>query len=330
MARPRNTQVSLQDTPYYHCISRCVRKAYLCGVDFYTGQSYEHRRDWIEGRLLMLASVFSIDICAYAVMSNHLHLVLGVDSKKAKEWSAEKVLTRWHMLFKGTLLSQRFLKGDNLNPSEFAFLMEKVEIYRDRLIDISWFMRALNEPIARKANQEDKCTGRFWEGRFKSQALLDEAAVLTCMAYVDLNPVRAKMAQTPESSNFTSIQRRIQAAIKGEQPSELLPFVGNETLMPPKGLMFSAKDYLQLVDETGRIIREDKRGAISPKCEVILDRLNISQENWLKLTTDFGCLFKGPVGTLEELTRYCQHLKRKRRQGARSCTKWFIHPCGLK
>ena len=82
MARPRNTQVSLQDTPYYHCVSRCVRKAYLCGVDFYTGQSYEHRRDWIEARLLMLASVFSIDICAYAVMSNHLHLVLGVDSYK--------------------------------------------------------------------------------------------------------------------------------------------------------------------------------------------------------------------------------------------------------
>lgn len=325
MARPRNTQVSLQDTPYYHCVSRCVRKAYLCGVDFYTGQSYEHRRDWIEARLLMLASVFSIDICAYAVMSNHLHLVLRVDSKKEKAWSAQEVLTRWHILFKGTLLSQRFLNGDKLNPSEFAFLMEKVEIFRERLIDISWFMRALNEPIARKANQEDKCTGRFWEGRFKSQALLDEAAVLACMAYVDLNPIRAKIAKTPKTSDFTSIKRRIQAAMKGEQPTELLPFVGNETLNSPKGLMLCARDYLQLVDETGRMIREDKRGAISPKCAEILNRLNISQENWVKMTSDFGCLFKGPVGTLEELTRYCHHLKRKRRQGTQICITFFEH-----
>lgn len=234
MARPRNTQISLQDTPYYHCISRCVRKAYLCGVDCHTGQSYEHRRDWIEARLLKLTCVFSIDICAYCVMSNHLHLVLRVDEKKANAWSIKKVLECWLQLFKGNLLSQRFLKSERLNPNELSLLIENVEIYRERLMDISWFMRALNEPIARKANREDKCTGRFWEGRFKSQALLDEAAVLTCMAYVDLNPVRAKIADTPASSDFTSVQRRIRAAIKGEQPKALLPFVGNEQLVKPE------------------------------------------------------------------------------------------------
>ncbi|MFT6133441.1 MAG: hypothetical protein ACJAW2_002180 [Shewanella sp.] len=113
------------------------------------------------------------------------------------------------------------------------------------------------------ANKEDKCTGRFWEGRFKSQALLDEAAVLSCMAYVDLNPIRAKMAVTPETSDYTSIQRRITSAIKGEQPTALLAFVGNERQDMPNGLMFSVKDYIVLVEDTGRIIREDKHGAIS-------------------------------------------------------------------
>ncbi|WP_391570515.1 transposase, partial [Shewanella algae] len=255
MPRPRYAQVSLEDTPFYHCISRCVRRAFLCGVDDYSGKSYEHRRDWVESRLLELAAVFAIDLCAYAVMSNHLHLVLRVDLKTATEWTLEQVLQRWHLLYSGTLLSQRFLRGETLSDIEYLTLQQTTEVYRQRLMDISWFMRALNEPIARQANREDGCSGRFWEGRFKSQALLDDAAVLACMAYVDLNPIRAGIAKTPEDSDYTSIQRRIQAAMQGENTPELLPFVGNERLNIPQGLHFEAKDYLQLVDDTGRIIR---------------------------------------------------------------------------
>jgi hypothetical protein len=173
------------------------------------------------------------------------------------------------------------------------------------------------------ANKEDKCTGRFWEGRFKSQALLDEAAVLSCMAYVDLNPIRAKMAVTPETSDYTSIQRRITSAIKGEQPTALLAFVGNERQDMPNGLMFSVKDYIVLVEDTGRIIREDKHGAISSTSQDILNRLNIPADNWLKIATEFGSLFKGAVGSLPALTEYCEHLERKRRQGASNCQCWL-------
>lgn len=173
------------------------------------------------------------------------------------------------------------------------------------------------------ANKEDKCTGRFWEGRFKSQALLYEAAVLACMAYVDLNPIRAKMADTPELSDHTSIQLRIKSAFKGEQPNGLLSFVGNERKDMPKGLMFNAKEYLQLVDDTGRIIRDDKRGAISDKSMRVLEKLNIPAENWIKLTTEFSRLFKGPVGTVQQLDVYCEHLARKRRQGVAGCRQWF-------
>ncbi|MFC3187119.1 transposase, partial [Shewanella intestini] len=190
---------------------------------------------------------------------------------------------------------------------------------RSRLCDISWFMRCLNEPIARQANQEDNCSGRFWEGRFKSQALLDEAAVLACMAYVDLNPIRANMAATPEQSDYTSIQQRTKAALKGEQPKALLPFIGNERANQPKGIAFSLKDYLELVDDTGRVIRDDKRGAIKASSSKILNRLNINQVNWLKLATEFGQLFHGPVGSLQELTKYCEHLQKRRRHFATSC-----------
>ncbi|NRB23691.1 transposase, partial [Shewanella sp.] len=218
MPTPRKALVSLEDTLYYHCVSRCVRKAFLCGVDHYTGQSYEHRRDWVESRLLELAAVFAIDICAYVVMSNHLHLVLRIDVELAKHWSDIEVVTQWQKLFKGDSLNHDFVKGEPLESYQQSIINKRVKEYRLRLMDISWFMRALNEPIARRANAEDKCTGRFWEGRFKSQALLDEAAVLACMAYVDLNPIRAKMAATPETSDFTSIKLRIKAALNGEQP----------------------------------------------------------------------------------------------------------------
>lgn len=322
MPRPRSTQVSLADTPFYHCVSRTVRRAFLCGVDHYSGQCFEHRRGWVEQRLLLLSQAFAIDIAAYAVMSNHLHVVLRVDAGTAQAWSDREVVYHWHQLFKGTLLTQRFANGECIETYELESLNDTIAEYRRRLIDISWFMRALNEPIARQANQEDECTGRFWEGRFKSQALLDDAAVLACMTYVDLNPIRARMADAPECSDFTSIQRRINAAKRGEQPKELLPFVGNERHELPKGLVFELKDYFSLVDDTGRIFRDDKRGAIQASSSRILERLNIPLENWLKITHEFMNIFKGPVGTLPELKRYSKNQGMQRVAHASSCQQW--------
>tara|TARA_B110000908_G_C10172330_1_gene411496 strand:+ start:156 stop:1136 length:981 start_codon:yes stop_codon:yes gene_type:complete len=315
MPKPRSQQISLSDTPYYHICSRTVRKAFLCGVDKETGVSYEHRRSWIEKRIFQLSQVFAIDICAHAVMHNHLHLVIHVDSEQVNNWSTLDVLTRWHTLFKGTLLTRKYQREQSLTKFEMAMVEETAQVYKQRLIDISWFMRALNEPIARQANKEDKCTGHFWEGRFKSQALLDEGALLSCMVYVDLNPVRAGIAPTPEQSSFTSIQLRIKAAIKGEQPTTLLAFTGNEHQERISGISFSLKDYLTLVDETGRVIREDKRGAIETKTTKILSRLHISDESWLKLTTNFEGIFTGAVGTAEHLCKFTQHVGLKRAHG---------------
>jgi len=319
MSRPRSTLISLEDTPYYHCCSRVVRRAFLCGDDKFTGKNYDHRRGWVEAQILKLTEVFALDVAAYAVMSNHLHVVLYIDLETANNWSDREVVIQWHKLFNGTDLTQKFAKGDVIEECMVAPLKHLIATYRSRLSDISWFMRCLNEPIARQANYEDNCTGHFWEGRFKSQALLDEAAVLACMAYVELNPIRAKMAKTPEKSDYTSLQLRVNAALKGKQPAKLLPFIGNEKKYQPKGINFSLKDYLILVDETGRIIRDGKRGAISSNAEKILSRLNIPSDNWLNITTNFGKLFHGPVGSLQELTHYCEHLEKRRRHFVSSC-----------
>ena len=319
MPRPRNTQISIEDTLFYHCCSRTVRQAFIAGVDDFTGKSYEHRRGWIETQILNLAGVFAIDVAAYAVMSNHLHLVLRIDIELANRWSDREVVGQWHQIFKGTELSQQFAQGEVIEAYQVSQLKHLIAQYRSRLSDISWFMRCLNEPIARKANLEDNCTGHFWEGRFKSQALLDETAVLACMAYVELNPIRAKMANTPETSDYTSLKIRVKAALKGQQPAKLLPFIGDERLNQSKGINFSLEDYLELVDATGRIIRDDKRGAIPSSASKILTRLNISADNWIKLTSEFGKLFHGPVGTLQELTSYCEHLDKRRRHFAKCC-----------
>ncbi len=297
MTIARSSLVSLEATPYYHVISRCVRRAFLCGSDSVSGRSFEHRRGWIVERLALLESVFGVSVCAYAVMSNHYHLVLRLES--SVEWSMGEVLDRWCSLYSGPDLVQRYRSGEALGPAELARVCEYADEYRVRLGSLSWFMRALNHPIACLANAEDKVTGHFWEGRFKSQALLDEQALLTCMAYVDLNPIRAKLAATPEASDFTSVQQWIVAKTKAANVSKesragksttgeslntviprLLGFAGK--LDDDSGLPFSLKDYLELVDWSGRAVRADKKGFIPGSMPPILSRLSIAPDPLLR------------------------------------------------
>ena len=307
MPKPRKQLVSLEATPYYHCVSRCVRRAFLCGTDS-EGRSFEHRRGWIENLILDQARVFCIDIAAYAVMSNHFHVVLHVSQQRARSLSGLEVVQRWHQLYAGTLLSKKFERGEELSESQHAMLDERIAEWRDRLMSISWFMRRLNETVARLANEEDQCTGHFWEGRFKSQALLDEKALAACMAYVDLNPLRAAMAKTPEVSDHTSVKKRAEKAKEAHSPNHpqqqaygLLPFAGNPRQDMPEGIQMRLTDYLNLVDWTGRQIRENKRGSISEAEPAIMDRLGIDAEHWLYITQNFESEFKGIVGAANEV-----------------------------
>lgn len=286
MTRARSTQVSLDSTSYYHCVCRCVRRAFLCGKDHYSGQDYEHRRQWVVERLAVLAEVFAIDLCAYAVMSNHYHLVLRINQQKAQLWTDKEVAERWMQLFSGPLLVRRWLKGET-GEVEALKAREIVGGWRERLFDLGWFMKCLNEYLARKANAEDCCKGRFWEGRYKCQALLDEQALLRCMAYVDLNPVRAGMAETPEASDYTSIQQRSRKAqeepLAAGKPRLLAMVDANSVENEDDDTLcrFRLMDYLELVDSTGRAVRDDKRGSVSVRAAGVLDRLGIDQSTWL-------------------------------------------------
>ena len=317
MTTARSAQIDLTATPYYHCMSRCVRGAYLCGEHSETGKDYSHRRGWIAARIKQLSESFAIQIAAYAVMSNHYHLVLHVNLEQAKAWQEEEIIARW-----GNIFPQDAKKITGLD----TFLrQEKLTLWKDRLANVSWFMRCLNERIARLSNEEDDTQGRFWEGRFKSQALLDEGAVLSAMAYVDLNPIRAKVALTPEQSDFTSIQERIQVAKrKGVRahPPQLMAFGPTEST--PCALPFTLIDYLELVDTTGRFLREDKRGAIPAQLAPILTRLNLTLSGYLEIVSHLEESFCYAVGQAKHLESFASHVRRRSPKGIRSAKAYYL------
>jgi len=336
---PRSLQIDLERTPYYHCVSRVVRRAYLCGMDHITGQSYQHRKTWLINRFQYLTQIFAVQITAYAVMDNHYHLVLYIDSHSSESWSDDEIIQRWKQIFPHDAQRLVALKNNGFSADK---VQESVQKWKERLTNISWFMRCINEPLARLSNKEDDCTGRFWEGRFKSQALLDEAALISAMAYTDLNPIRAKMASTPEKSKYTSVYERIEALHKEskeskiknpiyinkklsypttldkiKQPRYLMPFACESLSLSKKVLSqlpttipFHLSDYLELVDVTGRIIRDDKRGYIPDTIKPILQRLNLSDKGWLMMVNNIENDFAHAIGHLQKLNTFKPNHKR--------------------
>ena len=354
MARAvRNEVIDESQVGVYHCINRCVRRAFLCGQDPVSGRNFDHRKVQIQQRLEMLAGQFGIDVLGFTIMGNHLHVVLRNRPDVVANWSDEEVARRWWNLFP----QRRDEHGQAAKPKphELAMLCvkEALEQRRARLSSLSWFMRCLCEGIARQANREDECTGRFWEGRFKCQALLDEAAVLACSVYVDLNPIRAGIAATPETSRFTSAYERIQAhkdellpPPAGVKPGDAKPAkrlvpkadardgwlspveLARDVELPSKRasqprrrasnagfLPLSLAEYLRLLDWTGRQIRLGKRGSIPSDLQPILKRLHVVNETWVDQVSNFGRWFRRAAGRAVTLNAAAAERGRRWLQG---------------
>jgi len=300
MTMPRRQLVDVAVTRYYHCISRCVRRAFLCG------EGVTHRKAWIEARLELLAKHFAVSVCGYAILDNHLHILCRLDPGIADDWSNEEVVRRWIAVYRPSCL-------DVDNPATVQAWIDnqcqdtaRVARYRARLQDLGWFMKALKEPLARLANKEDDCKGTFWEARYKSIAILDEQALLATCAYIDLNPFAAGIAKTPEAAPHTSIKQRVDhvringnldtlqaaAAAKStpaarieadlEQSHWLCPLQDrNANGAVREGMLpgFSLSSYLELVDWTARLCRMGK-ARITQEVASIMTRLGTSPEYW--------------------------------------------------
>ena len=211
MARIARVEVFAADeVAIVHVMNRAVRRCFLLGDDPVSGKNYDHRKVWIDDQLTHQARYFGIDLLCQAIMSNHLHLVLRSRPDVVKEWDDSEVARRWLMLCP----LRRDERRQPEEPTEFEINSirndkQKLATIRSRLSDISWWMRLLSQNIAQRANKEDQEIGKFWQARYRAVRLLDETAVLACAAYVDLNPIRAAIAETLEGSDFTSAQKRI-------------------------------------------------------------------------------------------------------------------------
>lgn len=296
MGYPRRQLVVPGASGIYHCVARCVRRAFLCGDDALTGRSFNHRKDWIEARVLELAGIFSISVLAYAVMSNHVHVVLRVDPEHAARWSDEDVAERWVRLFPARIDGQVDVDACGRKAWMLTGNAERIAQLRERLANLSWFMRCLSEPLARLANAEDRCTGRFWEGRFRCQALLDEEATLACMAYVDLNPVRAGIADDLPGSAHTSIKARL-----SRPPAEHATPIREVAGPPAVGILpISEADYIELVDWAGRQLRPGTRGRIPETAPPALAR-GVDAARWLNQVASVESRFCRAIGSAQAL-----------------------------
>ena len=316
---------------YCHCISRCVRRAFLCGEDSATGKDYSYRREWFRQRLEELAGTFAIDLHGLGILENHYHLLLHLRPDLVKTWSDEEVVCRW------LALSSKRLGLVPLDEEKVKAALrskKKVAQFRRNLSSLSRFMWYLNEPIARMANREDKVKGRFFEERFRATRVDDLAGLLGSLVYIDLNEIRAGMAKTPEDSRYTSAFQRIQdllleEVIDGDPPTQepsaagippsivrphsgwLAPIslegdgydgAGEGRRASNNGLFdFGLDRYLEILDWTGRELRADKRGSIPSHLAPILERLRIRSNHWVELIKTLGKRFHRCIGSPDSM-----------------------------
>jgi REP element-mobilizing transposase RayT len=266
MATPRSKLVD-QTTPlHYHLVSRCVRRVWLCGKDPISGKDYSYRKNWLVERMFHLARYFAIEIDAFSIMSSHFHMVIYYDPIECDRWTDEEVAFRWVEAFPPTVNGEVL---EDLKPLHREKILDNKALLHDRrkkLGCLSTFMKHLKQPIARRANQEDGCQGHFFETRFYSGALLSEQALLASMAYVDLNPVRARIARRIAQCQNTSIQLRIKHLENTlERLKEIIDPLVSGLGKRTHRFQVTLADYIERLDVIIRAEIEKDMGQLSDK-----------------------------------------------------------------
>ncbi|MFN7877048.1 MAG: transposase [Pirellula sp.] len=323
MSRVTRAEIfSPNEVAILHVIARVCRRCFLFGRDPVTGKNFDHRKGWIENQIKIQAANFGIDLLAFSLMSNHFHQVLRSRPDVVETWDDSEVARRWLMICP----KRKDEKGNAMQPSDDELdkirnNANEVLKIRNRLSDVSWWMRILCQRIGMRANREDKEVGKFFQGRFKAVRLLDDEAILACSVYVDLNPIRAAIAESIEGSDYTSGRLRCESiqteTCSAERPDAFLsPITIEDSLETPpplskvgvkrcsdKGfLRLSSLDYLQLLDMTARLNKAGSCGVTPSDLPPLLMRLGLDVESWRGLTKDFGRIFSQVAGKPESIS----------------------------
>ncbi len=355
MTRTRRCDVFDPDTiGLYHCFNRVVRRSFLCGFDPVSNHDYSHRRQWLLQRLKYLAKHFAVDVLGYAILSNHYHLVLRNRPDQVRAMSDEQVVRAWLRICPN---SQRRPDGTAGEPTPAEVRRQRqrpgqVQELRKRLSNPSWLIRQLAQYMGIRCNAEDQITGHFWESRFGMRRLLDDSAVLACLAYVDLNPIRAGMADSLEGYPHVSIGERLRTlddravdssdwlaplelanqsdgqsvtVVNRLSRRELEEHLAAQQQQPLGCLPMTLEDYANLLSWLSGKPRN--RAGTAPKVDgaSILARLRLDPVEFAELVSCFSERFFTAVGCPASLDA---EAKRRGRRRLNAPGKRSLKPCG--
>ncbi len=345
VAHARRKLLGEQRQAVFHCWSRCVRRAFLCGIDPLTKKDYSHRRIWIIDREEQLAGLFAIDIEFRAELSSHLHVVLRTMPRVAKRWSAREVVRRWLTVTRlAKCLTDDMPVPNEKRIEELARDAKLVAKLRRRLSSISWFMGTLCEGIARRANDEDECKGCFFESRFSCRECTDLNGILLCGIYVDLNVYRAGEVDDPLGSPHTSIYQRLQAHGQRKHAGNRADgWLGELTLRPERkgdtaladgsrtgrrasdlGLLpITLPNYVQLLQWTAVQLKSGQRDTIPVDLASVLDRFEVQPDHWLDTVADYESTFGHAVGRAATLAEVAERMELQHLKGIAACRRAF-------
>ena len=296
----RRNLVDLSECSCYHVISRCTRQLHLLGS---CPSSRAERKGLLLNQLERVATFTAVGVAGWAVMDNHLHLLVKVDTETARGWSDREVARRWLGLHPARDGYFRPVAVSDEQVDAFVSDVDQVAEMRERLMSISYFMKEIKQELTQRINKLEDTVGSLWAGRFKSKRVTDEAQLLTTLAYIDLNPFAAGKCRTPEAGEYTSLAARLRGVEaarenKGQDPGSArkslekgarlterrgwwMTVGGGQpgragrrrALMPDTDLTFGR--YLRLLDAVSRLLRKGKK-RVQGDARTITARLGVS------------------------------------------------------
>jgi len=217
--RNRSSLINPDEITIVHAVAKTARNLFLIGQDHHLNSDFSHRKDWVFSIMEFQSSLMAVDVLDFAVMSNHIHFVLRSRPDVVKAWDDQEVARRWLTLCPKSK-SRTIIDGQVIyvarppKSSEIATAVAdkaRIKKLRQQLSSISWWMRLLCQKVAQRANFEDGISmGHFFKGRFHSVVINDEPHLLACSVYVDLNAIKAAMAETLDGYKYTSACVRIE------------------------------------------------------------------------------------------------------------------------